>query len=112
MLEKVFVTSLICLAIHVMLKPGMLLGLIGEIMELFLKDYVNKPLGLCLTCMASIYGTIVFFTWSNLPITDYIPFILSVAGLNYFFSLIISILEIFDKAQEDQSDYDRQIYDN
>lgn len=111
MIEKVVITSLICLAVHVILKPGMILSIIGEWIELFLHEYLAKPLGLCLTCMASIYGTAVFLFWANLPLTDYLPFVLSVTGLNYFFSSVLTLLETLNDTNDEQNDYESQIFD-
>ena len=94
MIEKIIIASLICTAIHVILKPGMIFHVIGEMMEIYLPELFSKPLGMCLTCMSSIYGTIIFFAWSGLGLIDFAPFILAVCGLNFIIDLFISLLQI------------------
>ena len=90
MIEKVFITSFICTLIYVALRPGMVFEIIGEVMEIFMHPLVSKPLGLCLTCMSSVYGTILFYFWSGLPWHDYLPFILAVGGINHIISKYIN----------------------
>lgn len=102
MIEKVIITSLVCTAIHIILKPGMLLGWVGEILESFTNPVIANPLGLCLTCMASVYGLLMFVFWSGLPVNDLIPFILALAGLNYLVSIFISLIEILINPDENE----------
>lgn len=107
MIEKVIITSLVCTAIHVIIKPGMILQLVGEFLELFAHPFIAKPLGLCLPCMASFYGLLMFIFWSGLPATDFIPFLLAVIGLNFIIDLIISFIQLIIEEQNENNNAGR-----
>lgn len=56
-ITNILIISCFCLGWVSLLRPGMLLDVVGEWLER-LPSWVNKPLGLCVPCSASIPGTI------------------------------------------------------
>ena len=83
--------SLFCLGLRVITDDGM----IGHpIRKLFLKlpEMIGKPLILCVTCMSSFWGTIIY--WSNtlayqnfnyIMISDWLGITISAAFVNAIF---------------------------
>jgi hypothetical protein len=63
------------------LGPGMILGSLGDWMEKWPK-WLSKPLGLCPPCMASVYGTTVYFTTGGEYSWWWAPaFVIALSGL-------------------------------
>ena len=62
--KLLLINSLFCMGLIVVSEPGMLLEFVQDF---FLKRnlfFIGKPVILCATCMASLWGT--FFYWSNI----------------------------------------------
>ena len=56
-----FVNLFINLGIYTLMRPGMLLGPIGDYLYMKAPEHVHKPLFSCPPCMSSVWGTTFFF---------------------------------------------------
>jgi len=75
MILKIFVISLFCEGLNILLSDGMLLGFIRTYLDNNLKPqskirYILKPIVFCHICFASFWGSIVYYLISD---TFYIP---------------------------------------
>lgn len=76
---RLLLAALIIVGCWNLFGPGELLGFAGKWMEKKMPRW-GKPLGLCPACMASVYGTAVWFLTGG----DWIwlfPFMLALSGL-------------------------------
>lgn len=62
-------------------QKGMLLGDLGTYLEKKLPNQLLKPFFLCPACMASIWGTVLFFLVVKVEIVYWPFFCLAVSGL-------------------------------
>ena len=91
-LDHVIVASLMCLGVYVSMSPGMILGFLGNLIELL--GPIGKPLGGCLTCMSSVYGAAYWLFIFGIPQTPVvyvaaIVFIVAVAGMNFTLNTLV-----------------------
>lgn len=106
MLEQILVVSLICVGWHTITRKEYIFGFVHRnLMKLstynnFRYKNIAKPLGLCVTCSASFYGTIIYWTTILVQrevvwITDLLNWVLvmiSVAFLNTLLWLALQYL--------------------
>lgn len=77
-----FFLSLFCHGLFVLFSPGFIFGGAGDLLEEKLPKWLFKPLIGCVTCMASVWGTLGYLLVEK-EVTLLIPFIVALAGLNY-----------------------------
>ena len=91
MIELLIINSLIIWGVYTSLQEGMIFGRMGnDIRNPKAIKWIAKPLGTCPICMASIYGTSIFWFayFTDLINYDYIIivyicYVFALAGLNY-----------------------------
>lgn len=108
----VLLASLICIGVHAVTRRDKLLGFVqlwirdknGD-----LKNRLFEPLFECVTCTASVWGTIVYLAFIGFEferwgyvywqwqlweeIYNYLLFLLAVAGLNYLVSRMLALVQ-------------------
>lgn len=60
---------------------GMLLGWLGDILDRWLPEFVAKPLYACLPCMASTWGTLIWFLMAGSVELAWPVFCLALCGI-------------------------------
>lgn len=89
MLQQLLISCLILTGIHICFWDGMILWRLKKYL-CCLPYFIQKPLFDCLICMASVWGTVLYFGyWYNDFSFQWIVFILALAGLNTIASSII-----------------------
>lgn len=87
MLQILLITSFEIIGICMLFKEDMIFERPGEWLELHLPYYISKPLFMCIPCMASAWGTLLWFVqWNGTLSFGLLFFVLGVAGINYLFS--------------------------
>ncbi len=76
------VAMLICAGIWNAFTKGQILGWLGDIWEKRLPNAINKPLWMCMPCLASFWGTLIWFLVFDGDRWMWIPFVLALSGLN------------------------------
>lgn len=87
---EILYASLKCIAIFVMMKEGELLFKVRQLIDRITPIPLHKPIYECLTCMASVWGTVFYFT--DGITMNYFQFILILCGWNYLTSMVINFL--------------------
>ena len=83
MIEQIIITSLLINFIHfVMNDSDMIFYNVGQWLTKNITDYINKPLFACVTCMASIWGTLAYLYFFDFQVIEWLIFIGSVAATN------------------------------
>lgn len=106
MIEQTIIISLAITLIYVSFWEGMWLGWFRlAVLEPYTPTFFRKPLFDCIICMASIWGTLIYFgyfhrfrfdfTWDN-----YLMTILCVGGLN---TLIAGVIALAHDCEEDRN---------
>lgn len=67
-----------------------------EVFKLQIKFYILKPIILCVTCMASVWGTIIFFTFNPVVISLFPYWIVSCFATAFLNTIIYSIYAKID----------------
>lgn len=80
--------ALIIIAAHNLFADGMLLGWLGRIFDRRLPEPMQKPIYTCRACMASVYGSAVWF-WAQGDIYTWPVFVIALSGLMVILSEII-----------------------
>ena len=80
-LPRLLIASLVCFGIWNAFAPGMILGWLGDVFERRLPEALQKPLYSCPPCLASIYGSIMWFLLGG-DTTLWIPFVIALSGFN------------------------------
>jgi len=98
-LVNILLISMFCVGWCRLLKPEMLLENLSYIIELFPR-WINKPLGLCVPCSASVIGTIGYFLLILSGFTSYnifwhLVYMVSCVGLNIILWFLSESLIIF-----------------
>lgn len=91
-------------AIHILFQEDNALEKLGDWITEKIGEYWSKPIINCPVCMSSFWGTIGFFAIRyffgvDLPVRQFIPFVLCLCGLNTIISKAVSkhhIIEEFD----------------
>jgi hypothetical protein len=89
-MTEIFYASLKCIAISVMMKEGELLFKLRQLLDRIIPISFRKPIYECLACMASVWGTVFYFT--DGITMNYFQFILILCGWNYLTGLIIHLI--------------------
>lgn len=89
-MTEILFASLKCLAIFVMMKEGGLLFKVRQLLDKIIPIPFRKPFYECLWCMASIWGTVFYFT--DTVRMNYFLFLLCLCGWNYIMSLLINLM--------------------
>lgn len=90
-LQALFINLFLIGGIYTLLRPGMLLGPIGDFAYAWLPEAVCKPLFTCLPCMSSVWGTAFFWLSSLhdlLPWYDWPLHCLALCGMAHFAMMI------------------------
>jgi len=83
--------SLFCNGLYLICEDGMILSPVREWLEKRIGQYmIYKPIIGCVTCMASIWGTVVFFTLHDYCLWPY--WILCCIGAAFTNTLFIAYL--------------------
>lgn len=69
----------VILGIKTLFDQGMLLGWLGDAWERRLPEMICKPLFSCAPCMASGYGTLIWFLTGG-SVDWWLPFVLALCG--------------------------------
>lgn len=90
MLEMIVISSLFIIGLHVAMWEGMILYRVRLFLDKLTESarIVRKPLYGCPPCMASVWGTVLWFAFGHGIEWKWLLFVVAVSGLNYF---IISI---------------------
>ena len=80
-LPRLLIASLVCFGIWNAFAPGMIFGRLGDIFERRLPQALQKPLYSCPPCLASIYGSVMWFLLGG-DTTLWIPFVIALSGFN------------------------------
>ena len=75
------VASLIIFGIWGAFGPKMIFGWLGDILEKRVPDALNKPIWSCPPCMASVWGSIYWFSVGG-RVEWVLPFVLALSGFN------------------------------
>lgn len=91
-LSYIIIASLVCSGIYLTLQEDYIFFPVRQLLDRVLNNrygvYLGKPLYQCLTCMASIHGT---WLWFILPVEiPWIVFIFALCMLNYASDLLIA----------------------
>ena len=105
LLLHVLFNSLICLALFVLYTPDMLLSFVGDKLDGWkilsetrqgnfwrrTRISTRKPLGACLTCMASIYGTAYWLIFMQSTFVWYLifPYLLALTAANFILNTLV-----------------------
>lgn len=82
MIEKIFIISFLVFAIWYSMKPGEILGLLGDWLERQLPAKLHKPIFDCPVCMAGGYGAIIYWLiWAS-TIREWLIVNIAAIGLN------------------------------
>lgn len=79
---QVLICSAAITGLHVSFWDGMIFSPVRLRYLRTLPRWASKPVYHCLTCMASVWGSIYFFTYGDLSVWQWPLFILAVAGVN------------------------------
>lgn len=77
---RLALAALIIVGVWTAFGKGMILGWLGDILERRLPDVFNKPIFACPPCMASTYGTAVWFLTGGEASFWWIAFVLALSG--------------------------------
>ena len=90
MIEHIIISSLCIIGLHVAMWEGMILYRVRLFLDKLTESarIVRKPLYGCPPCMASLWGSVIWFALGNSMEWRLVLFVNAVAGLNY---IIISI---------------------
>ena len=122
MIELIIINSLIIWGVYASLQEGFIFGKLGEWIRGYkeisyhkssaytkkdnLPSWIKKPLATCPVCMASVYGTPVFWLSYYMELINfdfiiivYICYIFALAGLNYL------ILTFMPEGSSDKKEY-------
>jgi hypothetical protein len=94
---KVFIISIFCQGLNVLLSENMILGFIRDyiysknLSNIFI--YILKPIVLCHLCFASFWGTIIYINISEFNIIEYIICVVSASYFNVILGNIKSRTE-------------------
>jgi len=98
----IFVGCLFVWGIYATFQEGMIFGFMDSILNQ-LPGFARKPLGGCVICMSSVYGTLFYaaFYFSgviqyNSPILFYICFVFALTGASYILTKLIYV-QILDE---------------
>jgi hypothetical protein len=80
----IIISSMWIMGFHVLFRSGFLLSRAGDYMDTHWSLWINKPLWRCPPCMASVHGTLIFFTLPEQGLLLWVFFIVCLAGFNYF----------------------------
>lgn len=80
-LLRLFIASLAIFGVWNAFAPGMIFGWLGDVLENRLPEYAQKPLYTCPACMASIWGTALWFYFGG-DLTMWPVFVLALSGFN------------------------------
>lgn len=90
MIEQLFITSLVIIAIHILFLQGNILQHAKPYLDKHCPLVFQNPLYNCLPCMASIWGTVAWFAIHGVDVEFwidnmkwYLIFIFSLSGLLY-----------------------------
>lgn len=81
-----------CMGVFGLFTPGQLLGDVGDWAEDNVSKWIFKPTIGCMTCMGSVHGLVIymFFLYADLGPLLVIPFMVCLAGINFFFSQFLT----------------------
>lgn len=101
------IASSASLGVYVACQDGMIFDFVWRLKTLQ-NETLRKPLFSCPICMASIWGSL--FYWLFVPLgrtalENWIPFVLCVAGLNYVFTVIISLPDTLQELKQKPADW-------
>lgn len=89
--------ALFIFGVKVLFEEGNLLGKTGVFFERVIGTFWAKPLFLCPPCQSSVWGTIGFFLFVNLPFYYWPLYCICLCGLNFILVRITSnVIEIDD----------------
>lgn len=74
--------SLFIFGLSTLFDENNLLEGLGKLIEKTIGTFWSKPIFLCPACMASVWGTIGFFTFSNLSFWHWPLYCICLCGLN------------------------------
>jgi len=101
----VVVGSLIVWGIYATYQKGMIFGGVSHLLDR-LPSFARKPLGGCIVCMSSVYGTLIFWSFYfsgvihySSPFLFYICFVFAVTGASYIIKNLIYV-QILDETEE------------
>lgn len=80
-LLRLIIASLVCFGVWNAFAPGMIFGWLGDTFDKRLPAALQKPLYSCPPCLASVYGSIMWFLLGG-DTTLWLPFVLALSGFN------------------------------
>jgi len=80
-LLRLIIAHLVCVGVWNAFGNGQILGWLGDILDRRLPVPFQKPLYTCPPCLASTYGTIMWFLLGG-DVILWIPFIIALSGFN------------------------------
>lgn len=80
--QSILVISLACIGVKILFEDGMILSKLGVFFQSYLPLWVCKPLFLCSSCMASVWGGSFYFIFFKFDLQLFIVVILGVCTIN------------------------------
>lgn len=84
-------TLFVCIAIQFCVQEGNVAFFLRSKVEYFLPWYIRKPLYDCLPCMASVWGSAVYFVHGNPLNWNWLFFVLLCCGINCAFDALFYV---------------------
>lgn len=91
--------SLFCLGLRTITDEGKILHFLRKSAIKYFPTYIHKPLLTCAPCMASVWGTIIYFTliYENInDIPEYILVTIAASYVNFIGWLLIEMITIIN----------------
>lgn len=92
-LTSALIISLVCVAVHLVTRPGYLMDWVGTLSQ-YLPYYFVKPLYDCLLCMGGVWGLSGALLMGYRQPGELLLIMLLTLGMNGIISLIESIYEL------------------
>lgn len=103
MLDLITISSFAIIGLHVAMWEGMILFPLSTFFEWVTRKFkwARKPLYACAPCMASLWGSGIWFASGGGLALDYVVFVCAVSGLNYLIISIANNEEVCDDTERD-----------
>ena len=83
MIVVIITISLFCLELRTITDKGKILYPLRQLAVKYLPNIIHKPLLTCAPCMASVWGTVIYFTFLYQTTADIPEYILCTIGACY-----------------------------
>lgn len=93
-IQAVFITALFIWGVYCLFSDGHIFSKFGDWAYNHWPDWIYKPIIGCSACMASVWGTLAYFTAFYQGILLWVPFCICICGLNFI------IIRLYDTIKD------------